>query len=124
MALSNVNHAAQKRAGRQYRGRTPDLSSVATYNPCQAPIRANLEILDSRCPDSQPRSFRQESLNRRAVEPSIRLRAGATNGRTLAAVQELEVYASSVSGAAHQAIQGVHFADQMPLADATDRGIA
>src|SRR5208282_4583193 len=50
--------------------------------------------------------------------------ARATHGRTLAAIEQAELNAGGVRYAAHEAIESVDLAYQVPLAEPADRGIA
>ena len=66
----------------------------------------------------------QQILDRGPVERAIRLRAGAAHRRALAAVQDAELDAGPIDGAAHEAVQRVDLADQVPLGQAADRRVA
>ena len=63
-------------------------------------------------------------LHRRSVKFSIRLGAWSTHGRTLAPVQHAKLNASGIGGAPHQTIQRVDLADEVALAETSDRRIA
>jgi hypothetical protein len=58
------------------------------------------------------------------VEVLVLLRAWAAHRRAAAAVQQPELDSARVREAAHCASQRVDLADEMPLREATDRGIA
>ena len=58
-----------------------------------------------------------------AIELAIGLGARSANGRPLRPIQHAKLNAAQIRGAAHHAVQGVHFADQMSLADAADRRV-
>ena len=58
------------------------------------------------------------------VEHAIRLRPGRANGGTLAGVQRAQLDARPIRGQRHRTAQGVDFAYQVGLADASDRRIA
>ena len=63
-------------------------------------------------------------LHRGGVELAVGLGARPPDGRALAAVEHPELNAAGIRDPAHQAVQGVDFADQMALAETADRGIA
>jgi hypothetical protein len=52
------------------------------------------------------------------------LSAGATHGRTLAAIEHPELDPTGVRDPAHKSIQGIDLSDQMALTEASDRRIA
>ena len=54
----------------------------------------------------------------------VGLRARAVHGRALAAIEQAKLEARGVDGASHGAAERVDFADDLPLADATNRRIA
>ena len=58
------------------------------------------------------------------VELSIGLCTRTSHGRTLAAVEHAKLNPAGIGGAAHQAIERIDLADQMTLAESTDRRIA
>ena len=54
----------------------------------------------------------------------VGLGPGAVHGRALAAIEQPELNAGGIDGPAHQAAQGVDFADDLPLGHAADGRIA
>jgi len=54
----------------------------------------------------------------------VALRAGRPHGGTARGVEQAELNADGVGDLAHDAAQGVHFAHQVSLGNAADRGIA
>ena len=63
-------------------------------------------------------------LERELVKLLIRLGPRRMHGRALRLVQHAELQACDVGDAAHLAAEGVDLADDLPLGDAADRGIA
>ena len=63
-------------------------------------------------------------LHMPAIELAVRLRARPLHGRPLGAVQHAELDARLVDHAAHQPVERIDLADEMPLAKTADRGIA
>ena len=70
------------------------------------------------------RRLGDQPLHRRAVELAVGLGARALHGRALAAVEDAELDAGGVGGAAHQPVERVDLAHEMALAEAADRRIA
>src|SRR5262249_31797783 len=62
--------------------------------------------------------------HRRGIKLPVSLRAGPSDGRTLAAVEHAKLDATGIRHAAHQAIKRVNLTDQMSLAKAADGGVA
>src|SRR5215472_14071016 len=59
-----------------------------------------------------------------AIETAVRLRPRAPDRRSFAPVQNAELDPGTVDGAAHDAVESVDLAHQMPLAEPTDRWVA
>ena len=59
-----------------------------------------------------------------AVTPLVRLRARRPHRRAAASVEQFELDAGRVDGAAHQAAQRVYFTDQMALGGSADGRVA
>ena len=59
-----------------------------------------------------------------AVEGFVALGAGAPDGGAAGGVEEAELDAAGVGDFAHDAAEGVDFADEMALGDAADGGVA
>ena len=74
--------------------------------------------------DGQVRRSGDEGLHGAPVELAVGLGARSLDGRTLAAVEDAELDAGQIGGAAHDPVQGVDLPHQMALAQAADRRIA
>jgi hypothetical protein len=59
-----------------------------------------------------------------AVKLLVALGARAPDGRAARGVEQAELDADGIGDLAHDAAESVHFADEMPLGDAADGGIA
>ena len=124
LALANMNDATQKRPGRQHRGAAGYACAIRADHRRQPPVGADLQIFHSSLVKLQPRRLRQQPLHRPAVQTAVRLGSRPTDCRTLAAIEQLEVNAGQVCGAAHDPIQRIDLPHKVPLADTADRGIA
>ena len=58
------------------------------------------------------------------ITSSVRLRPRPLNSRPLFAVQQTKLNAGNVRRYAHDAIERVNFADEVPFTKATNRGVA
>ncbi len=124
LLIANVDQAAQKGSGGQHRCAAMDRRSVGAQNAGQTTIASNLEVLDRTCPYRQPRCLGQHPLDRPTVQRPISLGARSTHRRPFAAVQQFEMDARRVRCAAHQTIQRIDLAHQVPLANSANRRIA
>ena len=70
------------------------------------------------------RAVPHRRLHRGGIEPPVLLRARPAHRRPLAAVENAELDAALVGDTPHQAIKGIDLADEMPLPQPADRGIA
>ncbi len=84
----------------------------------------NNEIIDFRLDHNEMVLLGYGRLHGRLVELSVSLSTRATDGGTLAAVQDPELYPRPVCDTAHQAVQSIHFPHQVALSKAPDRRIA
>ena len=66
----------------------------------------------------------QEGLDRLPIEPAVGLGSRAAHGRSLAAVEDPELDAAPVDRPGHDPVQRIDLADQVTLAEASDRGVA
>src|SRR5881394_1998559 len=70
-----------------------------------------------------PFSF-QKRAHSSSIEPAIALRSRRPDGGALGTVQHAELDPRQVGGSAHDATQGIDFANDRALGDPADRGIA
>src|SRR5207249_1172188 len=82
------------------------------------------KVLDGGLSDREIVLVLQNVLDGFGVEPTIRLGAWAANGSTLAPIQDPKLNPAAIDGAAHDAVERVDLADQMPLAKPADRRVA
>ena len=82
------------------------------------------EILGAPRQQRQAALLIQNALNRRLVEAPIGLRPWPAHGRPLRSIENPELNAGAIDGAAHDAVQGVDFAHDLPLCQAADGRIA
>jgi hypothetical protein len=68
--------------------------------------------------------WRKLCLHRLAVKPAVDLRPRALDGGALASVQQTKLDAGTVSHAAHHAVQGINFPDQVALSKPANRRVA
>ncbi len=66
----------------------------------------------------------QDRLHGLAIELAVGLGARPAHRRALAAIEDAELDAGAVGGAAHHPVERVDLPDQMPLGQAADRRIA
>jgi hypothetical protein len=65
----------------------------------------------------------QPAPDGRLVQHPVGLRPGGAHRRPLAGIEDAELDAGLVGGQRHRAAECIHLLDQMPLADAADRGL-
>ena len=123
-----MHHAAQERARRQHHARREQPLTIArddAAHPRRA-VRQPLddEVLDGCLVDAKSWDGKNRLAHRRAVQFAVRLSARALDGRPLATVEHAEVDAALVDGAPHDAVQRIDLADEVALADPTDRRVA
>ena len=125
--LAHVDQAPQEGAGRQDHGARADAPPVGErHRPrLRGPTPADdPEILDRALGDRQVPDAVERGLHRPPIEGAVRLRPGASDRRTLAPVQKAELYPGGVRRAAHEPVQRVDLADEVPLPEAADRRVA
>ena len=99
----------------------PPVGEVETARPCPVAmsnvVRLGLDDGEARCVGDQP-------LHRRPVELAVGLGARSLNSGPLAAVEDAELDAGGVGGAAHQPVERVDLAHEVALAEPADRRVA
>ena len=63
-------------------------------------------------------------LHRRAIELAVGLSARAAHGRAFGAIEQPKLDSGGVGDAAHEAVERIDLADELPLAQPADRRIA
>ena len=82
------------------------------------------QVIDLAFDDGQIHRRPDRGLHRRRIELAIGLGARPAHRRAFAPIEDPELDAASVGHAAHQPIQGVNLADEMPLPQPANRRIA
>jgi hypothetical protein len=118
-----MDQAAQERAGGERHRASAEFPAVGEPDPRDAAILQQ-KIIGLALYHRQIGRFADGRLHRCRVKLPVRLGARPAHGRALAAVQDTELDAGLVGHPAHQSIQGVDLADQVPLAQAANGGIA
>ena len=105
-------------------------AAQASVRPSASSTAADRAVGDDEVGSPRPRSTVRLSvstisaLHRQAIELAVGLGARALHRRALAAVEDAELDAGGVGGAAHQPVERVDLAHQMALAEPADRRIA
>ena len=82
------------------------------------------QVLDRALVDGEAVDAEHRRQRRLAVQVAVRLRARPLDRRTLPPVEHPEVDAGAVDQPAHQPVERVDLADEVPLADPADRRVA
>ena len=92
----------------------------------RTPVMRSLaeEIVDLALDHRQVRLPPDRRLHGRRVKLAVGLGARAAHGRALAAIEQAELNAGGVGDAAHEAVERVDLAHQVPFAEPANRGIA
>ncbi|MEY9611533.1 hypothetical protein ABIF21_004407 [Bradyrhizobium elkanii] len=121
--LPEMDQTAQKGAGRDDNRTRRQPATIAQANAGHATIGDD-QFIRLAFDDAEVRGLGDRRLHRRGVELAVSLGPGATDRRTLPAIEHAKLDAAGVGHPAHQTIQRVDFADQMALAEPPDGGIA
>jgi hypothetical protein len=114
-----MNKAAEKRSSRENDRGGAKASPIAKADARDF-AALDEKIVHACFDDLKIRRSGHGSLHGSAVEFPVSLRARPLHGSPLRPVQEPELNPSRVGHPAHQAIQGVYLANQMPLAQTAD----
>ena len=98
--------------------------AVAEHEPADPPAGVEQQILGRPLDDVEIRRLGQQFGDRAAVELAVGLGARPAHRRPLAAVQHAELDAGPVDRPAHDAVERIDLAHQMPLAEPADRRVA
>ena len=118
-----MNQAPQERARRQDNGAAAKFAAVGRYHRRHPPID-DLEVFCPHGDDGQVRIVPEFCLHVLAVKLAVGLGPRAPDGRTLGPVQHAELDAGAIGHAAHQAVEGIDFPDQVALAQAPESRVA
>src|SRR5262245_11842351 len=118
-----MNEPAQEGAGGEHHGPCPERSAVAQRQSRYA-VGAEDQIVRFGFDHREPGRAPDRLLHGRRIELAIGLRARTAHRRSLATIEHAKLDAATISDAAHQPIERVDLADQVALAEATDRWIA
>jgi len=120
---AEVNPAAQECPGGDDDGPRAELASVGGLDAAD-PRPVEDQICDHALGQLKRRETFEQLARGPAIEGAIALRAGGPDGRTLGPIEHAELDRGQVGDAAHEATEGVDFADHSALGDAADGGIA
>ena len=121
-ALADVNKPTEKSAGRQHDcGR---IEAAAVSQPHAGDAIVAEQIVDFALDDCEILLVMQRVLHRRRVKLPVSLGARTAHSRPLTAIEHTELNAGGIGDSAHQAIQRINLAHQMPLAEPANGGIA
>ena len=108
--------SSARRRRREIRGHRP--------GGCRSPARSNQNIVRLALDHLEIGDFGDRRLHRRGIEFAVRLRPRSSDCRSLAAIQNPKLDAAAIGHPTHQAVQGIDLANQMTLAESSDRRIA
>ena len=121
--FAEMDHPLEEGAGGDDQRRAGQLPAVGEF---EAADRAVVDDEAARLgfDHRQVLGLDDQPLHRQAIELAVGLGARPLHRRTLAAVEDAELDAGGVGGAAHQAVERVDLAHQVALAEPADRRIA
>jgi hypothetical protein len=118
-----VDHALQEGARRQHHAAGAVGFAAGAQDTHDLAVLDD-EVLDGLGHDRQVRRGGELGLHGLAIELTVDLRARSAHRCALGAVQHAELDARLVGQTAHQAVECVDLADEMPLAQAADSRVA
>ncbi len=119
-----MDQAVEERAGGQHDAPGADLPAVAQHDAGGVAGIIPQQILYRTLGDGEVRRVGQKIGDRAAIELAVGLRPRPAHRRPLAAVQDAELDAGPVDGTAHDAVERVDLAHEMPFAEPADRRVA
>ena len=123
LRLADMDQPAQEGARGNHHGRGRDASSIRKHGACDA-ARLDDQVVGLALDDGQPVRFGDSPLHGAGIECPVGLGARAAHGRSLATVEQAELYAGDICDAAHQSVEGIDLTNEVALAEAADGGIA
>jgi hypothetical protein len=119
-----MDKAAEKGAGGQHHPAGGEPAAVAEADAADPARGIQQQVLGGAFDDVEAAKLRQNRRHGLPVELAVGLRPRAPHRRSLAAVQDAELDAGAVDGAAHDAVQRVDLAHQVAFGEAADRRVA
>ena len=124
---SDVDQPVEKRSRSQNHARSVHRRPVGEDDPGNGRARAlpiDRQILHAAVQDIEVFLTPEKSLHGPPVKTAIRLRARSLYGGAFSTVENPELDSGPVDRPAHDAVERVDLANQMPLAEAADRRVA
>ncbi len=122
--VADMDQAVEEGAGRQHDPPRRNAPAVTQHEPADMPAGIEQQILGRPLDDVEIRRFGQQFGDGAAIELAVGLGARPAHRRALAAVQDAELDPGAVDRPAHDAVERIDLAHQMPLAEPADRRIA
>ena len=122
--VADMDQAVEEGAGRQHDPPRRNAPAVAQHEPADMPAGIEQQILGRPLDDVEIRRFGQQFGDGAAIELAVGLRARPAHRRALAAVEDAELDPGAVDRPAHDAVERIDLAHQMPLAEPADRRVA
>jgi hypothetical protein len=119
----DMDQTVQESTGSQHHRRRLETHTQLRDNPSHA-VTADGDVIDRLLEQGEIRLVFQIAANGLTIKRPIGLCAGGAHGRPLRRVEDTELDARHIGSRRHRAPERIHLPDQMPLADAADRGIA
>ncbi|MCY1223852.1 hypothetical protein D9M72_359920 [compost metagenome] len=119
----DVDLAVQEGAGGQHHRAGAEGDADLRHGADDA-VALHYQVVNGLLEQHQVRLVLQPRTDRLAVQHAVRLGARGAYRRALAGVEDAELDAGLVRGGGHGTAHGVHFLDQVPLADAPDGRVA
>ena len=123
LLFAAVNQSAQEGAGSENHRAGDEFAAINQLQTGNSAIR-NRHIVNLAFDHDEIGCFPHGLLNRGGIELAVGLGAGTAHRRPFAAVQNPKLDTAEVSSAAHQAVHGIDFTDQMAFSETSDRRIA
>ena len=118
-----MDEAVEESAGGEHHGARADLAAIGSDDAGGIALLDD-QVFDRGFDHLEVRGGADRRLHGLAVELAVGLGAGALHRRAFAPVQHAELDAGRVGDPAHQAVEGIDLADQMPLAEPANGRIA
>ena len=122
--LTDVNEAVEESTGCQNHAAGCALAAVAERDTRYPTVPIEQQILGGAFGDIEPLGFLKQLADGPAIELAVGLRARSAHCGTLAAVEDAELDPRAVDRPAHDAVERVDFAHEVPLTEPADRRVA
>ncbi len=123
VSFAEMDQPAQEGPGGDDDSARGQLNAIGQTEPGDAAVRDN-QIVGLAFDDAEIGGLADRGLHGRGVELAIGLGARTPHRRTLATIEHAKLNAGGIGHPAHESIQRIDLADQMALAETTDRRIA